>query len=119
VQVCNLHHVSDVKQIVEQTRPKVAPCGLGSVQVHPLLVVATCRLLNKLNPSLDAGGIFNSLSDDGSIELSSGGKIFSILDFRSFLLLKGINIFPIRCFHGLALTSGDNLSDPSDEWRWI
>jgi hypothetical protein len=65
--------------------------------------------------------MFKSFSgDDGTIEHSNGGRIFSTLDFRTFLLLKGVNIFPSRCFHELmALTPGDNLSDPSDEWRWI
>jgi hypothetical protein len=70
---------------VEQTRPDIFFCGLGSVQVHPVLVVAnTCRLLNKLSQSFGTGGIFNSLSDDGTIELSNGGKISSTLDFRTF-----------------------------------
>jgi hypothetical protein len=83
------------------------------------MVVTPCRLLNKLDNSF-GGRIFKSFSgDDGTIELSNGGRISSTLDSTTFHLLKGINIFPNLCVHELALTSGDNLSDPSDEWRWI
>ena len=80
MQVCQLHNVSDVTHVVEQTRPKVNLAGFGSLQVHPVLVVSDCRLLNKLNQSL-WGKIFKSLSDgDETIELSSAGENFSMLD---------------------------------------
>jgi hypothetical protein len=90
VQVCQLHNVSDVSQVVEQIRPKVALAGSGSLQVHPVLVVVTtCRLLNKFHQIL-GGKIFKLLSDDdGTIELSNPGP-------STFGLPRGINIFPNR-----------------------
>jgi hypothetical protein len=84
---------------VKQARPIVAPSGLGSEQVHPgrpVLVISKTRLLSKLSHSF-GGKNFNSLSDDGAIELSNEGNTSSTLDFPFFLQLCE-NTFTSRFF---------------------